>query len=45
MRPAVKPVARIALWIGALIALGAVSLSYLNPHLMLDLAARVWACF
>ncbi len=49
MRPAVKPAARLgvrfALWIGALLALGAVSLAYLNPHLMLDLATRVWACF
>ncbi|MBI5716807.1 MAG: hypothetical protein HZC37_03875 [Burkholderiales bacterium] len=35
-------------WAGALAvlaALGAVSLSYLDPHLMLDLADRLWACF
>jgi hypothetical protein len=26
-------------------ALAAVFLSYLNPHLAVDLANRVWACF
>ena len=26
-------------------ALGAVFLSYLNPHFAADLANRVWACF
>jgi len=26
-------------------ALAAVFASYLNPHLALDLATRVWACF
>ncbi len=26
-------------------ALGAVFLSYLNPHLAVDLANRLWACF
>jgi hypothetical protein len=26
-------------------ALGAIFLSYLNPHLAADLANRVWACF
>jgi len=26
-------------------ALGAVFLSYLNPHLAVDLANRVWSCF
>lgn len=25
--------------------LGAVFLSYLNPHLAVDLANRLWACF
>lgn len=29
----------------ALGALGAVFMSYLNPHLMVDLANRIWACF
>lgn len=37
--------ARIALWTAALAALAATALAYLNPHLMVDLAARVWACF
>jgi hypothetical protein len=33
--------------LGLLAALGlaAVFLSYLNPHLAVDLANRVWACF
>jgi hypothetical protein len=29
----------------ALLALGAVFLWYLSPHLAVDLANRVWACF
>jgi hypothetical protein len=29
----------------ALVVLGAVFLSYLNPHLAVDLANRFWACF
>jgi hypothetical protein len=29
----------------ALAVLGAVFLSYLNPHLAADLANRFWACF
>lgn len=29
----------------ATLALAAVFLSYLNPHLAVDLANRVWACF
>ena len=45
MRPGVKPAARIAVWIGVLLALGSVSLAYLSPHLMLDLATRLWSCF
>jgi hypothetical protein len=37
---------RNALFTGvALAALGAVFLAYLNPHLAVDLANRVWACF
>jgi hypothetical protein len=36
---------RIATWAGALLVLALVSLAYLNPHLMLDLADRLWACF
>ena len=36
---------RLLLWVVAAAALAAVSLAYLNPHLMVDLANRVWACF
>jgi hypothetical protein len=33
-------------WAAALAALGAVFAAYLNPHLAVDLASRVWAaCF
>jgi hypothetical protein len=34
-----------AAWAAALVALAAVFASYLNPHLALDIANRVWACF
>jgi hypothetical protein len=40
-----KPLLQLSVWIVALAALGAVALAYLNPHLMVDLATRVWACF
>jgi hypothetical protein len=30
---------------GAATVLAAVALMYMSPHLMVDLAARVWACF
>lgn len=41
-----KPTARSAwLWALVLLALGAVFAAYLNPHLALDLATRVWSCF
>lgn len=32
-------------WAAALAALAAVFVAYLNPHLAVDLANRVWACF
>ena len=32
-------------WSVALLALAAVFLAYLNPHLARDLAGRLWACF
>ena len=32
-------------WLLAALALGAVFAAYLNPHLVRDLADRVWACF
>lgn len=36
---------RWALWAGALAALAVVFATYFNPHLMVDLANRVWSCF
>lgn len=36
---------RTAGWAAGLATLMAVFLSYLNPHLALDIASRVWACF
>ena len=41
MRPAV----RVAAWAGALAARALVVPAYLSPHLVVDLASRVWACF
>ncbi|HEX6722248.1 MAG TPA: hypothetical protein VF107_11810 [Burkholderiaceae bacterium] len=29
----------------AALALAAVFMAYMNPHLMVDLANRIWACF
>jgi hypothetical protein len=40
----VRP-ARAAAWLAAAAALAAVFMAYLNPHLAVDLANRVWACF
>jgi hypothetical protein len=40
-----KPAVRIAAWGGVLAVLGLVFASYLSPHLVVDLANRVWACF
>jgi hypothetical protein len=37
--------ARIGLGLLAAAVLGAVFLGYLDPHLAVDLANRVWACF
>jgi hypothetical protein len=36
---------RAAVWAAALAALALVFVAYLNPHVMVDLANRVWACF
>ena len=37
---------RRALWHGAaLLALAVVFAAYFSPHLLVDLANRVWACF
>ena len=32
-------------WAGVAAALAAVFVAYLNPHTVVDLANRVWACF
>ena len=32
-------------WTVAALALAAVFAAYLDPHLVVDLATRVWACF
>jgi hypothetical protein len=37
--------ARLGLALLAAAVLAAVFLSYLNPHLAVDLANRLWACF
>lgn len=36
---------RIAAWVAGGGVLALVALSYLNPHLMLDLADKLWSCF
>jgi hypothetical protein len=36
---------RIAIWVLAGVALVAVFMAYLNPHLAVELANRFWACF
>lgn len=42
MRPAVR---RTLAWALALLVLAAVFAAYLDPHLAVDLAGRIWACF
>lgn len=41
-RPVIK---RVLGWTVAVAALTAVFASYLQPHLVVDLANRVWSCF
>ena len=41
MRPGLRRLA----WGAALLALAAVFAAYHSPHLVADLANRVWACF
>lgn len=36
---------RLAWWAAAGLALSLVFVSYLNPHLAVDLANKVWSCF
>jgi hypothetical protein len=40
-----KAAAKAAAAVAAAAVLGAVFLAYLNPHTVVDLANRVWACF
>jgi hypothetical protein len=37
--------ARLGIWVGVGVVLALVALSYLDPHLMLDMADRLWSCF
>ena len=32
-------------WAAALVVLATVFAAYLSPHLVVDLASRLWACF
>lgn len=36
---------RLAAWVALGLVLAAVFAAYLNPHTVVDLANRVWACF
>lgn len=36
---------RLGAWAAAVAVLALVSMAYLNPHLMLDLADKLWSCF
>lgn len=36
---------RFAAWGAAALALGLVFTAYFDPHMVVDLANRVWACF
>jgi len=36
---------RVLIWSAVVVAVGAVFAAYLSPHLAVDLASRVWACF
>lgn len=40
-----KAAVQAAAALAAVVVLGAVFLAYLNPHTVVDLANRVWACF
>ena len=42
---AVKQVPRLAMWLAAAAVLALVGAWYMNPHMVLDLADRLWACF
>jgi len=40
-----RPRLRAAAWAACLLALALVFAAYLSPHLVVDLANRIWACF
>lgn len=41
-----KPLAlRLLLWAAVAAALAGVFMAYQNPHMVVDLANRVWSCF
>ena len=42
MKPATR---RVLLWLAVAAALAGVSAWYLNPHVVVDLANKVWSCF
>ena len=44
-RPAAALARRALVWVVAGLALAAVFAAYRSPHLVRDLASRVWACF
>ena len=43
--PSTRSTRRFLTWLAAAAALAGVFAAYRNPHLMVDLANRVWACF
>jgi hypothetical protein len=45
MAPQSGRLLRVAAWSAASAVLALVFLAYLNPHTMVDLSNRVWACF
>jgi len=40
-----KPAVQLVAWAAVLSVLALVFTAYLSPHLVVDLANRVWACF
>ncbi|MCG3190216.1 MAG: hypothetical protein LKCHEGNO_02852 [Burkholderiaceae bacterium] len=36
---------RVVAWLAAAVVLAAVFVAYRNPHFVVDIANRVWACF
>lgn len=45
MKPATPRLARALAFSAGALALAAVFMAYLDPHLMRELASRAWACF